>query len=72
MPVHMDGRADGRRDSPYFRGPFRLLPGVQKHGYFRIEKTLLEKIKNYIDEKLYPIKVNILDPSKDEIVPTPT
>ena len=25
-----EGRKDGRMDRPYFIGPFRLLPGVQK------------------------------------------
>ena len=25
-----DGRRDGRTDTPYFIGPFLLLPGVQK------------------------------------------
>ena len=25
-----DGRMDGRMDRPYFTGPFRLSPGVQK------------------------------------------
>ena len=27
---HPDRRNDGRTDSPYFIGPFRLPPGVQK------------------------------------------
>ena len=30
------------------------------------------KVKNYIDEKLYPAKVNILDPKKENFIPPPT
>ena len=30
MPRHIKGRMDGRTDRPYFIGPFRLLPGIQK------------------------------------------
>ena len=30
MPGQKDRRRDGRTDRPYFIGPFRLPPGVQK------------------------------------------
>ena len=30
MPGQKDGWKDGRTDRPYFKGPFRLLPGLQK------------------------------------------
>ena len=28
-------------------------------------KTLLKKVKNYIDDNLNPAKVNVIDPTKD-------
>ena len=34
-------------------------------------KSLLEKVKNYIDEELNPAKVNVIDPEKESYKPPP-
>ena len=35
-------------------------------------KSLLEKVKNYIDGELNPAKVNVIDPEKESYKPPPT
>ena len=35
-------------------------------------KSLLEKVKKYIDAELNPVKVNVIDPQKENYKPPPT
>ena len=42
MHGQTEGRADGRADSPYFIGPFRLPAGVQKKT-IKLRKSIKEE-----------------------------
>ena len=35
-------------------------------------KSLLEKVKKYIDPEFYPAKINVIDSEKENYKPTPT
>ena len=43
MHGQTEGRANGRADSPYFIGPFRLPAGVQKKKPIKLRKSIKEE-----------------------------
>ena len=48
------------------------LDPLERNEILDSRKSLLEKVKNYIDVELNPVKVNVIDPQKENYKPHPT
>ena len=44
----------------------------ERNGILDSRKSLLEKVKKYIDAELNPVKINVIDPYKENYKPPPT
>ena len=44
----------------------------ERNGILDSRKSLLEKVKKYIDAELNPFKINVIDPYKENYKPPPT